>query len=135
VIEILDQFINSPRVELAIPGLSPESLRLNEFAHVATTCSANCDEAGRMSGETAWRCTVGTRIGLVAWDWMEFDPRNGVLIMVNPNHVWSNFRIIDSVTRLVCDSTRTVTLLNMVIHGTSWSSRVFEELKRASLVG
>lgn len=87
--------------------------------HLGTTVSGDCDEFGRLLGNTIWGA-ADLRVGL-AWDWTE--AHDGVFALSDPMGVVSNIGFVDEVGESLPDRLSAVHL-NRIAHGLPWQAEV-----------
>lgn len=90
-----------------------------DLRHLGTTVSGDCDEFGRLLGNTIWGA-VDLKIGL-AWDWTE--AHDGVFALSDPMGVVSNIVFIDEAGEGLPERLSAVHL-NRIAHELSWQVEV-----------
>ena len=96
-----------------MPGLSAE------LQHLGTTVSGDCDEFGRLQGNTIWGAT-DSAIGL-AWDWTE--AHDGVFALSDPMGVITNICFVDDEGLGISERLSAV-VLNRIAHELPWQAEV-----------
>ncbi len=105
-----------PIIERAV-GPAPEIA--TDLQHLGTTVSADCDDYGRLRGNTFWG---GSDSGIgIAWDWIE--ALDGVFAMSDPMAVISNIGFVDPSGAGIPEFVAAVHL-NRITHELPWQAEV-----------
>jgi hypothetical protein len=98
------------------------------FRHTGTKLNETDPPTSLGSGHTTWVAEIGdSQIGL-AWHWLEIRP--AVLVHADPNGIYTNLRLQESVGDVKLGELRRIVILNSIIYELRWQDVVNREIEK-----
>jgi hypothetical protein len=98
-----------------------DSSKWGGFRHELSVVNDSSDKTGNCEGATVWTISHKGDVGALAWDWFKLS--DGVLALVNPVAIVSNFDILDEEGASLVFR-QYVIAVNIVVNGLNWQEKV-----------